>query len=217
LKTREAREAKEARDRALREVKRQEEEIERKSETETARTKTPEESEALRHWRRKAEKHEQELREHNAERSGLRRLLREKDLELDVMRSRDVSDAKQAEADSEAAAEDELLLPAESDTANVHQPLRLIEFPRNFDQRLNAVPRNVARTALAALGRLAGGEPAAFVGAVRLKACPSVTRLRIGIDHRLLFRLLPDRIQVIDLIPRGDLERRVKILATMYD
>jgi hypothetical protein len=52
---------------------------------------------------------------------------------------------------------------------------------------------------------------------VRLKACPSVTRQRIGIDHRLLFRLLPDRIQVLDLIPRSDLERKVKILATQYD
>jgi hypothetical protein len=35
-------------------------------------------------------------------------------------------------------------------------------------------------------------------------------RQRVGIDFRLLFRLLPDRIQVIDLIPRQDLERRIK-------
>ena len=35
---------------------------------------------------------------------------------------------------------------------------------------------------------------------------------RVGIDFRLLFRLLPDRIQVIDLIPRQDLERRIKTL-----
>ena len=60
--------------------------------------------------------------------------------------------------------------------------------------------------------RLAGGEAAAFVGAVRLKACPSITRQRIGIDHRLLFRLLPERVQVVDLIPRQDLERRIKTL-----
>ena len=67
------------------------------------------------------------------------------------------------------------------------------------------------------LARMAGGEPAAYVGAVRLRACPSVRRHRIGSDHRLLFRLLPDRIQVLDLIPRGDLERKVKVLATQYD
>ena len=62
------------------------------------------------------------------------------------------------------------------------------------------------------LGRLAAGEASAFVGAIRLKACPSIMRQRIGIDHRLLFRLLPDRVQVVDLIPRQDLERRIKTL-----
>ena len=55
--------------------------------------------------------------------------------------------------------------------------------------------------------------PAAFVGAVRLKSTPSVTRARIGSDFRSLFRLLPDRVQVVDLIPRQDLERRIKSLS----
>ena len=40
----------------------------------------------------------------------------------------------------------------------------------------------------------------------------TVVRQRIGIDFRLLFRLLPDRIQVIDLIPRQDLERKIKTI-----
>jgi len=62
------------------------------------------------------------------------------------------------------------------------------------------------------LGRLAAGEPAAFVGVVRLKASPDTLRARIGIDPRLLFRLLPDRVQVVDLIPRQSLERRIKTL-----
>ncbi len=77
-------------------------------------------------------------------------------------------------------------------------------------------PRHVARSAMTMLGRLASGEPAAFVGAVRLKACPSVMRHRIGIDWRLLFRLLPDRVDAVDLIPRQDLERRIKTLVTQY-
>ena len=46
--------------------------------------------------------------------------------------------------------------------------------------------------------------------------CPSVRRHRIT-GHRLLFRLLPDRIQVLDLIPRGELERKIKVLAGQYD
>jgi len=77
-------------------------------------------------------------------------------------------------------------------------------------------PRHVARSAMTMLGRFASGEPAAFVGAVRLKACPSVMRYRIGIDWHLLFRLLPDRVDAVDLIPRQDLERRIKTLVTQY-
>lgn len=61
-------------------------------------------------------------------------------------------------------------------------------------------------------GRLAAGEAAAFAGVVRLKDCPATLRGRVGIDHRLLFRLLPDRVQVVDLINRRDLESRTKAL-----
>ncbi|HEV7405836.1 MAG TPA: hypothetical protein VGO11_23025 [Chthoniobacteraceae bacterium] len=60
--------------------------------------------------------------------------------------------------------------------------------------------------------RLAGGEPAAFAGVVHLRACVGMLRQRIGSEHRLLFRLLPDRVQVIDLINRRDLDRRIKSL-----
>jgi hypothetical protein len=62
------------------------------------------------------------------------------------------------------------------------------------------------------IGRLAAGEPAAFVGALRLKATPNVMRQRIGINYRLLFRLWPGRLEVIDLINRKDLDRRIKTL-----
>ena len=69
---------------------------------------------------------------------------------------------------------------------------------------------------MAMLGRLAGGDPAAFVGAVRLRVCPAVMRHRIGIDWRLLFRILPDRIDAVDLIPRQDLERRIRTLPLVF-
>ena len=70
--------------------------------------------------------------------------------------------------------------------------------------------------AITTLGQVAAGQPGAFVGAVRLKACPSVMRHRIGKDWRLLYRLLPDRMEAVDLIPRQDLERRIKTLVTQY-
>ena len=58
---------------------------------------------------------------------------------------------------------------------------------------------------------LAAGEPAAFVGAVKLKACPSVMRQRIGIDFRLLFRLLRS-IQAAEPFTRGNV-RRINAIA----
>jgi hypothetical protein len=63
------------------------------------------------------------------------------------------------------------------------------------------------------IGRLAAGEPAAFVGALRLKAVTDVMRQRIGSDYRLFFRLHPDHLQVIDLINRKDFARRLKTLS----
>ena len=211
FKRREAAELKESLERMQREMKRREATI---SQLPAAASVAPEDPEVSKQLRRKIQQIEHELNQRNVERTSLRKQLQQKQVDFDALRSRAESTSKEAAMDSEARAEDALLLPQES---GVHQPLRLIEFPRNFEQRLDALPRNIGRAALAALGRLAGGEPAAFVGAVRLKACPSVTRQRIGIDHRLLFRLLPGRIEVIDLIPRGDLERKVKTLSTQYD
>ena len=165
---------------------------------------------ALKELRGKVEGLKSALNERHAERNSLRRDLQKAHADLETLRHS--SPPAEARTGTEAGAdhEEDWLLPQESAG---HQPLRLLEYPRNFLPRLHEFPRHVARGALSMLGRLAAGEVAAFVGAVRLKACPSVMRQRIGIDHRLLFRLLPDRVQVVDLIPRQDLERRIKTLA----
>jgi hypothetical protein len=47
---------------------------------------------------------------------------------------------------------------------------------------------------------------------VRLRDCPETLRVRIGIDHRLLFLLLLDRVLVVDLINRKDSDKRSKTL-----
>jgi hypothetical protein len=88
----------------------------------------------------------------------------------------------------------------------------LIEFSKAFSQTLEVLPRHVARSTMIMIGRLAAGEPGAFVGALRLKATPNVMRQRIGSGYRLLFRLWPERLEVIDLINRKDLGRRIKTL-----
>ena len=105
--------------------------------------------------------------------------------------------------------EDDLLLPGEVENS---QPPRLIEFPRRFQDTLLHLPRQVGRAALILCGRLAGGDPSAYSGVVRLKAAPDVLRVRVGLDHRMLFRLLPDTVQIVDLINRRDLEKRIRSL-----
>jgi hypothetical protein len=160
-----------------------------------------------RELRQKIKNLQSDLKEKHDQTNALQRQLEEVKMkaEADRLTPAAVGRSGNAEADHE----ENLLLPQD---AEENQPLRLIEFPRNFHDRLNDFPHHVGRAAMVMLGRLAGGDSAAFSGAKRLKSRPNVMRQRIGIDFRLLFRLLPDRIQVIDLIPRQDFERKIKTL-----
>ena len=161
---------------------------------------------ALKELRRKVEELKTALKERHHERNDLRRELQQAHTDLETLRQ---NAAPAGPDDAEPDREEELLLP--QDAPEVH-PVRLIEFPKNFQQTLAGFPRHVARAAVIMTGRLAAGEPAAFVGTLRLKAVPNVMRQRIGSDYRLLFRLHPDHLQVIDLINRKDLDRRLKTL-----
>ena len=163
---------------------------------------------ALSEMRQKVNALKSALKQRHEERNDLRRELQKAYTNLEQLRetTAPVADRTQAESDQR---EDDLLLPEEM---SGQQPVRTIECPPDFQQTLRRVPPSVARGTMAVLGRLAAGEPAAFMGAIRLKACPDILRRRVGIDFRLLFRLLPDRVQVVDLIPRQDLERKIKTL-----
>ena len=161
----------------------------------------------VKEMRRKMAELKSALKERHHERNDLRRELQKTHNDLETLRQNPAPvSADEAEIPDR---EDELLLP--QNAPEVH-PVRLIEFPKNFQQTLAAFPRHVARAAIIMTGRLASGEPAAFVGALRLKQLPNVMRQRIGSDYRLLFRLLPDYLQVIDLINRKDFDRRIKTL-----
>jgi len=119
-------------------------------------------------------------------------------------------EASSPEIESEADPEDDFLPPEEGER---NDPLRIIDFPRNFQEKLNELPRHIARNAMMTLGGIAAGDPASFVGALRLKTRPDVMRQRIGADYRLLFRLSAERVEVIDLCPRQELDRKIKTLA----
>jgi hypothetical protein len=147
------------------------------------------------------------LHERSTERITLRRELEKANDDLQALRE----GASAPKPAGDAAPDEEAAHYLPEELAG-NQPLRLVEYPAKFRETLESLPRQVARAALALLGRLAGGEPAAFTGLVQLKACLGIFRLRIGIDHRLLFRLTGDRVQVVDLINRRDLERKIKTL-----
>lgn len=164
----------------------------------------------LRELRRKMEEFKSTINEGHNERNELRRELHKAHADSEVLRHKSPALVPKAgEARDGDEDEDDLFLPGET---FIHQPVRLIEFPKHFHERLTSIPKAVARGTLTLLGRLAAGEPAAFVGVVRLKVCHGIFRQRIGIGFRLLFRLLPDRVQVVDLVPRQDLVRRIKTL-----
>ena len=207
-KRREARELKEAIERSERDLKRAEAALAQGASTAAA---ADGENEVTRSLRRKIGMLTHNLKGVHNERNAFRRKYEEAQEHIGELNSQTPTAPDRSSSDMKDSAEDELLLPQDSPATH---PVRLIDFPRNFDQRLRDVPRQVARATMTMLGRMAAGEPAAFVGAVRLKACPTVTRLRIGIDWRLLFRLLQDRIEVVDLIPRQDLERKIRTLSS---
>jgi hypothetical protein len=167
---------------------------------------TAEDEQIIRELRSKVKRLESDLKERHNERNELERRLERMQARADTLAEHEQAGRSRS---PEADTEEELMLPEEAESQH---PLRLIEFPRNFQERLKEFPRHVARGALVILGRLAAGDAAAFGGAKRLKSAPTVVRQRVGIDFRLLFRLLPDRIQVIDLIPRQDLERKIKTI-----
>jgi len=162
----------------------------------------------MKELRRKVEELKSALNERHRERNQLRRDLQKAQEELASAQQTQPNSSADEEAES-MRHEAELLLP--QDAPEVH-PVRLAEYPKGFLQTLATFPQPVARAAVIMIGRLAAGEPAAFVGALRLKATPKVMRQRIGINYRLLFRLWPERLEVIDLINRKDLDRRIKTL-----
>lgn len=139
------------------------------------------------------------LKERHNERNRLRRELESAQAQIESLRQTPAAPASIPIAEE---AEDHML---DSVELQAKQPLRLPEFPRRFDDLLAGLPSAAARSCLTMSGRLAAGEASAFTGVKRLKALPDVYRQRIGEHYRLLFRLHPGQLEIVDLIHRRDL------------
>jgi mRNA-degrading endonuclease RelE of RelBE toxin-antitoxin system len=149
------------------------------------------------------------LKERHTERNALRRELNEVLKETAELRESKARQGPDANAASEPDREEQALL-AEETTAL--QPVRVPVFPGRFLQTLESFPGNVSRGVMALIGRLAAGEPAAFVGMRRLRVRHEICRVRLAGDYRLLFKLQPEKLEILDLINRRDFEKWLKSL-----
>ena len=147
-----------------------------------------------------------ELTQRHAERNQLRR-------QLDRMRKRvDALTAQQEEPPVPPGLEVSGAPTERSEELAGSLPPRLPLFSKRFRERLTTVPEGVKRRAILTVGRIAAGDSAALRGARRLHADRDLHRQRIGRDYRLLFRFHEDELEVVDLLPRQDLERTLREL-----
>ena len=145
-----------------------------------------------------------ELTQRHAERNQLRR-------QLDRMRkSVDALTAQHEESPVPPELEGSAAPTARPEGLAGTLPPRLPLFSKRFREQLATVPDGVTRRALLTVGRIAAGDPGALRGARRLHADRDLHRQRIGRDYRLLFRLHDDELEVVDLLPRQDLERTLR-------
>jgi mRNA-degrading endonuclease RelE of RelBE toxin-antitoxin system len=150
-----------------------------------------------------------ELKERHEERNLLRHQLEEALAARDPAVESQTRTTTGSEGAGDTVDDEDLFCGPEEDLGEL--PCRIPRFDRAFQERLGSVPRHVLRGALALAGRLAGGEAAAFRGAKRLRHAPDYWRQRLG-DWRLLFRMLPDAIEIVDIEHRSRLQRRVESL-----
>ena len=147
-----------------------------------------------------------ELTQRHAERNQLRR-------QLDRMRKRvDALTAQQEEPPVPPGLEVSGAPTERPEELAGSLPPRLPLFSKRFRERLTTVPEGVKRRAILTVGRIAAGDSAALRGARRLHVDRDLHRQRIGRDYRLLFRFHEDELEVVDLLPRQDLERTLREL-----
>ena len=149
------------------------------------------------------------LKERHTERNALRRELNKVLKETAELRESKTRQGPDANAASEPDHEEPALLAEE---ATALQPVRVPVFPGRFMQTLESFPGNVSRGVMALIGRLAAGEPAAFVGMRRLRVRHEICRVRLAGDYRLLFKLQAEKLEILDLINRRDFEKWLKTL-----
>lgn len=157
--------------------------------------------------RRRVAKLKDELKDRHEERKRLRLELKDA---LQRLQEQPQNETTATESNEAKSAEERLL---EQPEPFIIQPPRIPEFSPKFRESLAETPLKTVRHALLLIGRLAAGESGAFAGVKRLKTNRDIVRQRVGADYRLLFRLDSKSIELLALIPRRDLERKIRSLS----
>ena len=137
------------------------------------------------------------------ERNALRRELREL-AELDAVPDDDgadeAADVVDDDDDDEVAA-----------AMGVRRPL----LPDDFADVLARVPLATQRTTMQRLGELCSGRQAGWRDTKRLLGFDNLWRVRIGRSYRLLYRVREETLQVVDLVHRQELEKKLHKLQAL--
>lgn len=104
---------------------------------------------------------------------------------------------------------------AESDAhveVSIRQRVRIPVFADRVQAALSTVPKPVAAQAVKLAGELAAGDEAAWRSVKRLHGVVDLLAVRIGIHHRLLFRVPKDEsaLSFVELVTREDLLTTLK-------
>jgi hypothetical protein len=151
----------------------------------------------LRALRQKIDDLQASIRERNEERAELRRELAEL-IEAD----RHAQPRQPEPTRGHESTDDEDMGDLAEGT--VH-PVRLLRFRPAAEAAFSTVPRDVAASAMRAIGGLAAGDAVAWRKVKRAKDMPRqviISRSRVGIHHWLLLRTDEGPLEVVDLLTR---------------
>jgi hypothetical protein len=158
---------------------------------------------AVRELRERVEQLKGELNERHRERNALRRELEEARAEMAELQEAPEDDEEggpDKEEDDDAG---------EALDAAVAARVRVPRFPEDFAATLRKVPDATARAAMARVGELCAGYDIAFREVRPLRGFDGVWRVKVGRSYRLLFRPHEDTLEVLELLHRQDLEKRL--------
>ena len=81
-------------------------------------------------------------------------------------------------------------------------PVRIPVFSRKSLDAIEEMPPKVQRAAVSSAGRLGAGERAAWRDVKRMQGMEGVWTARIGIHHRMIFKVTETELTVMDVVTR---------------